>query len=112
MENKTENIWMEITKDKRKYIIVGIYRHPNQNVKSFQHYMDEVMADIATRRITRITASDMNIDLTKCETNCDTAKYIDMLLTNNFMSLLEMPTRITATSGTLIDHIYCFDYYF
>lgn len=67
------------------------------------------MADIVTRRLTCIIAGDMNIDLTKCETNCDTAEYIDMLLTNNFMPVLVMPTRITANSATLIDHIYYFD---
>jgi hypothetical protein len=60
--------------------------------------MDELMADI----FTRIIAGDMNID---CETNCDTAEYIDMLLTNNFMPVLVMPRCITTNSTTLIDHI-------
>jgi hypothetical protein len=32
-----------------------------------------------------------------------------MLLTNNFMPLLVMPTRITSNSATLIDHVYYYE---
>ena len=39
--NKVENMWFEITKNKKKYIMGGIYRHPNQSIKVFQHCMDE-----------------------------------------------------------------------
>ncbi len=107
--NKTENIWFEITKNKKKYIMGGIYRHPNQGIKDFQHCMDELLTTVASRHITCIIAGDINIDLTKCDVNRDTAEYIDMLLSNNFLPLLVMPTRITCSTATLIDHIYYFD---
>jgi hypothetical protein len=56
-----------------------------------------------------IIAGDINIDLTKCAVDTKTAEYVDMLLSNNFVPLLVMPTRITTRSASLIDHIYFFE---
>ena len=36
----------------------------------------------------------------------DVAAYVDNLVSNNFMPVILMPTRITARSATLIDHMY------
>jgi hypothetical protein len=36
-------------------------------------------------------------------------EYVEMLLGNNFLPLLVMPTRVTSRSATLIDHIYFFE---
>ena len=30
-----ENFWLEVLKQNKKYIIGGVYRHPNSNVKEF-----------------------------------------------------------------------------
>ena len=49
-------------------------------------------------------AGDLNIDLCKCSVNNDVAAYVDNLVSNNFMPVILMPTRITARSATLIDH--------
>ena len=37
---KIENIWIEETKNKTKYIIGGIYRHPNTSVLEFTKVLD------------------------------------------------------------------------
>ena len=49
---------------------------------------------------------DINIDLLKYDTHTDTSKFIDTLISYNFQPLSLLPTRITDTSATLIDHIY------
>jgi len=46
----------------------------------------------------------LSIDLCKCSVNNDVATYVDNLVSNNFMPVILMPTRITARSATLIDH--------
>jgi hypothetical protein len=102
--NRVENIWIDITKNKKKYIIGGMYRHPNQSIDLFRNNMDAVLANIAAQHLPCIIAGDINIDLTKCDTSSDTADYVDMLLANAFVPLIVMPTRITSRSATLIDH--------
>ena len=53
-----------------------------------------------------IIAGDINIDLIKYEQDSNTTEFINTMITNNFMPVITMPTRITATSATLVDHIY------
>jgi len=44
--NKIENLWLKISKEKNKFIVIGIYRHPNQNISdfkaSFEHNQDKI----------------------------------------------------------------------
>jgi hypothetical protein len=85
----------------------SIYRHPNQSVDSFRESLDDILVKIATQGLPCIIAGDINIDLTKCAVDVKTAEYVDMLLTNNFIPLPVMPTRITSQTASLIDHM-CF----
>lgn len=106
LSNRIEDIWFEINKNNKKFIIGGIFRHPNQQVEEFKHHMDTVLGKLAHQKYPCIIAGDINIDLAKCNDNRDMAEYVDTLLTNNFMPAIILPTRITSRTATLIDHIY------
>jgi predicted metal-dependent TIM-barrel fold hydrolase len=71
--------------------------------------MDDLLSKITMLKSSCIIADDINIDLTKCVVNRSNAEYVEMLLGNNFLPLLVMPTRVTSRSATLIDHIYFFE---
>ena len=107
--NSIENVWLEITKNHKKYIIGGIYRHPNQQIDNFKLSLETVLNKISTQRCPCLIAGDINIDLVKCDSNRKTADYVDTLLLNNFVPTVIMPTRITPKSATLIDHIYYYE---
>ena len=49
---------------------------------------------------------DFNIDLMQISTNNSIRRYADMLLSCTCLSLIELPTQISLTSKTLLDHIY------
>ena len=49
---------------------------------------------------------DINVDLLKCNNQPMIQKYSDMLFSMGCIPLINMPTRITNHSATLIDHIY------
>ena len=101
-----ENIWLEIIKNNRHYIIGGIYRHPNQLISEFHTEFESVLNIISSQKTPCFVAGDFNIDLTKCDVCKSTAEYVDMLFLNNFVPTVVMPTRITSRSATLIDHMY------
>ena len=50
---------------------------------------------------------DINIDSSKQDSNYNILNYFDMLNIHYFTNAIELPTRITDTSQTLIDHFYC-----
>ena len=76
------------------------------NVQNFTANMDVVLAKLSCQALPCVIAGDLNIDLCKCSVNNDVPAYVDNLVSNNFMPVILMPTRITARSATLIDHMY------
>ena len=107
--NRVENKWLEIQAGQKKYIIGGIYRHPNQSIRDFMSNLEHVLNAISDQKLPCIIAGDINIDLTKCNTSNDTAAYVDCLFMHNCQPTVLMPTRITSKSATLIDHIYYYE---
>ena len=103
--SRVENIWLEVTRNSNKYIIGGIYRHPNQNVQDFTVKMKEVLGKISAQALPCVLAGDFNMDLTKCIHNNQVAEYVDNLLTNNFIPVTVMPTRIHILLPLLITFI-------
>lgn len=101
-----ESLWIEAVKQSKKYIIGGIYRHPNSNMNEFASELDCVMNNLNYKKTPCVIAGDLNIDLSKIDVNTDTANYVDMVLINNFTPTILMPTRITPKTSTLIDHMY------
>ena len=86
------------------YTIGGIYRHPNGNVSHFNVDLENVVAVIDKQKTVMILG-DINIDIIK-QDNESTLSYYTMLLSNNFLPLITLPTRITSHSATCLDHIF------
>ena len=49
---------------------------------------------------------DFNVDLMKTENDTQTSQFVDTITSNLFVPHITFPTRITATSSTLIDNIH------
>ena len=101
-----ENIWLEISKNNKKYIIGGIYRHPNNDISNFSKLLDEKLTNLTESKAITIIVGDLNIDLTKFKEHRPTEDYLNGLIVNNFIPVITVPTRITAKTASLIDHIY------
>ena len=107
--NKVENIWIEISDNSYKCIIGAFYRHPNSDIQDFSTLFEHSLSTISKNNIPCFIAGDFNIDLGKYKTHTATTDYVNMLLTNNFLPNIVMPTRITDCSATIIDHVYYYE---
>ena len=101
-----EDIWLELTNDKQKYIIGGIYRHPGQNINPFTDGLEKTLDKIVKGASPCIMMGDLNINLMSYNSHVETTEYLDMVTIHGFLPVILMPTRITSTSATLIDHVY------
>ena len=63
--NKIENLWLKISKENNKFIVGGIYRHPNQNISDFKASFEHIQDKISNQPLPCVIAGDMNIDLVK-----------------------------------------------
>jgi hypothetical protein len=102
-----ENIWLEIEAKENSYIIGAIYRHPGKSTEPFMESMISTIDKLKGGNKPYIICGDINIDLLKPHRN-ESVSYIDLLLTNNIIPCITLPTRITDYSATLIDHINIF----
>lgn len=96
-----ESIWIEIGLKHSKPIIAGfVYRNPAEHVDWLDKFnlMMEA-ATLTTKEI--IIMGDFNIDLLKTH-----ASWRLIYEQYCLQQVIDIPTRITATSKTLLDHIY------
>jgi len=107
--NKVENMWLEVSDRDNKVVVGSIYRHPNQNFNEFKTKLEACLDKISNQSIPCIITGDMNIDLVKSTNHSATSQFVDSLFIYNFMPTILMPTRITRSSATLIDHIYYYE---
>ena len=107
--NLVENLWLEININEKPYILGAIYRHPNHSVSEFTNALEIVMDKIATDKKSCIIVGDINIDLIKFNHDSSTSNFLNTMITNNYLPVITMPTRITPKSATLVDHIYFFN---
>jgi len=105
-KNKVENIWFEIVKNNKKYIVGGIYRHPNQNIIEFNDLLENNLNKLSSEKMPCLILGDVNVDILKFNDNTGTKAYLNNLVLHNFLPILLLPTRVTDHSCTLIDHIY------
>ena len=99
-----ESKLIKVTVKSTSILIGSIYRHPNGNVSHFNDSLLNVINKL-DKKDTFIIGGDMNIDLLKMQSN-STENYFNNLIENNFIPCISIPTRITESTITLIDHIF------
>ena len=108
--NFVEDMWIKIEAKPYPIFIGVIYCHPVNTVDKIEQFGDALfgtMHDLNLKSATYFVLGDFNLDLMNisCKNNA-IQKYASYLLGCSCKCLMNMPTRITQTSKTLIDHIY------
>ena len=108
IEPELEQIWVEICGlNKNSKLLLGVMYRSNR-MQDFQTWIDKsenVISQLCTEWDgLLVITGDFNIDLLRPE-QPQVKQYIDMLESLNLHQHVEQPTRITANSKTLIDHI-------
>ena len=103
-------MWIKIEAKPYPIFIGVIYCHPVNTVNKIKQFGDALfgtMHDLNLKSATLFVLGDFNLDLMNISSkNNAIQKYASYLLGCSCKCLMNMPTRITQTSKTLIDHIY------
>ena len=87
-------------------VIIGvIYRPSNQDISSFNDKMN-IIENIVRRKKTCCLLWDYNINILNYANYAQNAQFVDMMSSYVFLPLITRPSRVTATSATLIDNIF------
>ena len=104
-----ESVLVECKLGRRKLIVGVIYRPntpPLADVDVFSFHLYELLDKIDRERCQCIVMGDMNIDCMKSPFDTNISDFIDNIYARGFIPEITIPTRVTAQTATLIDHIY------
>ena len=109
--NGWEELWLNIkTNDisNQKFTVGVIYRHPNYSnstVKEFSEALCNSINKTTNRKDTFYLLGDLNIDLTVNKRSLSSLDFLNSLISCGSLPIITIPTWVTETSATIIDHV-------
>ena len=101
-----EDAWVEIVFIKNTSLIVGsVYRHPTSDVIHFKNVLVSILKKFKAGQNYAVLG-DININYNKIKDSPTIANYANHINRVGCVQLIDKPTRITANSSSIIDHIY------
>lgn len=96
-----ESVWIEVKIKHNSPLLIGyVYRNPAEHVDWYDRF-SSLMDAVLLKNKETIIMGDFNIDLLNSNSKWD--RYYSIY---NLEQLIDCPTRVTASTKTLIDHIY------
>ena len=107
INNDVESLWAKVQISKTQSITIGvIYKHPNGNISEFTDLFNEILTKLNNEKLKCYIMGDLNINMLEKSTKTAINKYSLMIKSTNFHNLIKLPTRITKTTATCLDHFY------
>lgn len=101
-----ESIFIEIQISKHEKINVGcMYRAPNTSISKFNDNLSFILGNLTSKIV--YICGDYNIDLLHCEEQAESKYFIDQMFSSGLYPLITRPTRVTSTTASIIDNIFC-----
>ena len=104
-----EHLWIDIQTSKTSIVIGVIYRYPVNTVTAIDEFSDKLNELLLSLKKPYYCVGDLNVNLLNICRNNEIRRYANMLLSCNCKCLINVATRITENSKSLLDHLYTND---
>ena len=94
------------SQEQKQTLIGVVYRSPSSNEIDFINALESTLNSLQSENKDIVLLGDFNIDILKIDAQTNSSKLLEMLMNFKLSPLITLPTRVTSTSATLIDHIY------
>lgn len=105
-EMKFESMVLDVSNANNKFMVVVIYRPPSGNVEEFIELLDEFLGKLPSSKIPCFICGDFNIDLNMVDRNSKVRHFVNTMLSFGFYPAINICTRVTETSESIIDNIF------
>ena len=106
--NSIESIGIKTVVNKKTINLVCVYRppvHSNENLDSFNATIKEFLDALPRNEISFI-GGDININFNSTTLSNSAKNFQELLASESYYPLITLPTRVTQSSSTLIDHLF------
>ena len=97
----------ELKGDKNNIILASCYRAPNSNQTDFLTSYNLLLSKLNKETNYVLIGLDHNLDLLKSNQHRNTHEFLESNIENRMLPCITKPTRVTHTSASLIDNIFC-----
>ena len=103
-----ESLFIEVMiPNKQSYILGTTYKHPSMKHFKFNNeYIEELLRLITIENKNCILTGAFNLNLLKHAESPGVNRFLENLLSHNFMPQITLRTRITEKTAILIDNIF------
>ena len=105
-----EALFVEIVSGGRNKIVGLIYHRPNTNKIDFINKLEDILENLSRENKLIYLSGDFNFNLLNKENCLQTKNLINLFNSNNYVSMINKPSRVTNNSSTIIDQIWTNDY--
>ena len=102
----TESLFIEILCKEKNIVIGVVYRRPGTGFDNFYTKVSNIVDSLRLENKVIYITGDFNVDLLKFRESNDATNLLTLFTANNFVCTIAHPTRVTATTATLIDHLW------
>ena len=108
METYLESVFLRLTVGGENFIVGNLYRPPNKDIDLFTLKLSSILEKISNEypHFKVILMGDFNIDLLKIAENIKYFNYYSAVCSQGYSPCINRPTRVTATTHTIIDNIW------
>lgn len=99
-----EQLWLEIKRDREKNAVGVTYKPPTCNTELFLNALEDTLILLTPSVKNILLTGDFNINLLNIP-NSVVDNFYSVLETFNLKQIVEVPTRVTETSESLLDLI-------
>lgn len=107
-----EALFIKVFLPNGKYkIVASIYRPPGHSIVSFTNKLEDILGKLLVdpkckNSEENILLGDFNINLQNYKTHNQTNSFLSLLLSNSYLPINVLPSRVVEQSATLIDNIF------
>jgi hypothetical protein len=107
LKNLFDGLFIDISVHQEKYTIGVMYRSPSHDtIAEVTSFLEQVIDNLQSDNRKIVLLGDLNINLLNADNHHLTRKYLDVMITNNLIPRITLPTRVSPSSATLIDHLF------
>ena len=102
-----EQLWLRIsnTTTNINYVIGITYRRPSSNTRNFIELFNDILSELTALKVYYFILGDININTTASPTSREATEYLTMLNSNSVASIINIPSWVTKTTSSTLDHI-------